>query len=302
MIFGSVLAEEDSAKPPVWLQVSPVSTAPISLAPGAEYNGEFTVSNIGSEDFVFKVYASPFSVVGEDYDHDYSSEKFYNQIHRWVTFEKTEFNLTAAAAPDEAPPEQKVKFHISVPEDVPAGSQHAVLFAESSGSNANINSTGIKAISRVGMRLIAKVDGETHKAVEITQYSLPTIYISFNHSQIAATSKVKNTGNVDANATYHFEVKPFFGGDSVFTDDKTALIYTDSEFRHSIAWEDTPSLGLFSVSYSVTIDDITQDETHVVLVMPAWLLIIILALLTFLVVWITLKVKKRRKLRSKMQL
>ncbi|MCL1839627.1 hypothetical protein FWF89_01315 [Candidatus Saccharibacteria bacterium] len=291
-IFGPVSAEKNDTKPAVWLQVSPTSRS-LSLEPGDTYDGEFTVSNIGSESFSFKVYASPFSVVGENYDHDYSSEKNYNQIHRWVTFDKTEFSL----AVDES---QVIIYHVNVPEDVPTGSQHAVLFAESSGNNTSSN--GIKAISRVGMRLIARVSGETNEGVEITDYSLPTLRISFNASQITATSKVKNTGNADAEARYNFEVKPFFGGDPVFSEEKTSLIYPDSEYRHNIAWENTPLLGLFSVTYSVSINKLTQDETRVVLVIPAWLLIILLILLTFLVIWIILKVKKRRKLRSKMQL
>jgi len=295
-IFGSVYAERDptAIKPAVWLQVSPTSRA-ITLNPGNEYDGEFTVSNIGSEDFVFKVYASPFSVIGEDYEHDYLSEKNYNQIHRWITVAESEFSLPVGES-------QIVKYHVSVPENAPGGSQHAVLFAESSGNNApSSNSSGIKAVSRVGMRLKANISGETQEDTEIIDYSVPALYVSFYGSQVTATSKIKNTGNIDAEAKYSFIINPFFGGDSVFSDDKTSLIYPESEYRHNVVWENTPLLGLFNVTYSVTVGDIVRDDKRVVLVMPAWLLVIILVLLTFLIIWITLTVKKRRGLRSRMQ-
>ena len=293
-LFGTANAE-DKPKPAVWLQVSPTSRS-ISLNPGSKYDGEFTVTNIGSEDFVFKVYASPFSVIGENYDHDYSSDKNYNQIHRWITFEKTEFELAVSES-------VIITYHVDVPDDVPAGSQHAVLFAESSGNNASTSGNGIRAVSRVGMRLVAHVSGETNTEVEITDYSLPTLYISFNSSKISATSKVKNTGNADAEARYRFEVKPFFGGDPVSPpEDRANLIYPDSEYRHTVTLDNTPLLGIFRVNYSVAINNLTRNETRTVLVAPAWLLIILLILLTFLIVWIILKIKKRRKFRSKMQL
>ena len=303
-ILGSVSAEE-KPKPAIWLQVSPTSQF-IEKAPGDKYDGEFTVNNIGSEDFLFKVYASPFSVIGENYDHDYKSEKNYNQISRWVTFEKTEFTLSALDDKGKCPENKTcstlVKYHVDIPESAPAGSQHAVLFAESSSVSSN-NNNGVRAIPRVGMRLVARISGKTHEEIEITDYSLPTLRISFNSSKITATSKVKNSGNTDAEAKYFFEVKPFFGGDPVSpAEDKSNLIYPDSEYRHNVTLSNTPLLGLFNVTYSVAINNLTRNETRVVLVAPAWLLVILLVLLTILVIWIILKFKKRRQLRSRMQL
>jgi hypothetical protein len=294
-VFGSVSAEESpTTKPAVWLQVSPTSRA-ITLNPSDKYDGEFTVTNIGSEDFIFKVYANPFSVTNESYDHDYLSEKNYNQIHRWITIPESEFSLPVGES-------QVVKFHVSVPENAPGGSQHAVIFAESSGNQASSsNSSGIKAISRVGMRLKANITGEIRESIEITEYNIPSLYIFFGGSQITATSKIKNTGNTDGEAKYNFEIKPFFGGDSVFVESKNSLIYPESEYRQTIAWENTPLLGLFTVNYSVAVNDIARAESRVVLVMPVWLLVIVLMLLTFLIIWITLTVKKRRKLRSRMR-
>ena len=286
-------AAENSFAPPVWPRVSPAKHS-VNLDPGSTYEGEFTVSNIGKEDFAFRVYVSPFSVVGEEYDHNYLVDQSYNQISRWVTFTKTEFDLPAGQS-------QTVNYRVNVPVDVPAGSQHAVLFAETSGS-LSTDASGLKTIPRVGMRLIANITGETREEVEITEYSLPTLHISLDNSLINATSKIKNTGNIDAEAKYHFEIKTFFGEDSVFNENQTRSIYPDSEFRHNAVWPNTPLLGLFYVTYSVSASDLIQDETRVVLVAPAWFVLVLLLLLTTLVIWLMLKFKKRLKLRSNVQL
>ena len=113
---------------------------------------------------------------------------------------------------------------------------------------------------------------------------------------------VKNTGNTDFEASYDVKISPFFGGgDSVFVENKTQLIYPDSELKSETVWEDTPLLGIFNVAYMVSAGDDVRDETFVVLVIPIWFIILVLALLTFIIVWITLKVKKRQQLRSRVK-
>ncbi len=193
-----VSAEEGSEEQPaVWLQVTPTSQS-LSLNPGDTYDGEYVVSNIGSEAFRFEVYASPFSVVGEVYDHNYTEDKTFNQIHRWVTFDQTEYSLPAKSAEtgDKAP-EVVVKYHVNVPEDAPGGSQHAVLFSESILEEDENAADGIKAKSRVGVRLAADIAGETKPGSEITEYKFPALYLSFGGSRLNASGKVKNTGNYD---------------------------------------------------------------------------------------------------------
>lgn len=284
--------EETETKPAVWVQVAPTHKT-LTLDPGDNYTSEFTVSNIGSEAFSFKAYASPFSVVGEDYRHDYYSDTNYNQIYRWVTFDQSEYSLAVGES-------ATVTFHVNVPEDVAGGSQHAVLFAESEGKSSGATE-GITAISRVGMRLAARISGETRDAVEITEYKMPRVHASFEASNVTATSKVKNIGNTDVEARFHFQVDPLFGGEPLHVEDRTHLIYPDSEYRHNVEWENTPLLGLFKVTYNVSAHQEAREGQFLVLVIPTWLIIIFIILLTALIIWIILKVKKRRQLRSRIQ-
>ncbi len=295
---NSVHAEASTTKNTPWLQISPTQKS-ITLDPGEIYRGEMTVSNIGSGSFDFKVYASPFNVVGDSYNDDYQSVTKYNQIHRWVTFEQKEYSLGSKE-------ERVVKYRIEVPKDVSAGGQYAMIFAESGGGSSN--SSGIKAISRVGMRLIARIKGETRENAEIVDYRTPKLYISFGRPKINASAKVKNTGNTDFEARYLFQIKTFFGDEEVYSNRnsqgaiETHLIYPESEYQHAVSWEGTPLLGLFKVTYTVSAKgEIRGDGAYLVLVMPAWLLGIIIILLTVLIIWIILKVKKRRQLRSKIR-
>ena len=292
LVSGAAHAEEPEVKPPVWLQISPTHKT-IELDPGAEYDDEFVVTNIGSEDFDFKVYASPFSVVGEEYNHNYESETKYNQISRWVSFDETEYSLAVGES-------QTVKYHINVPADVAGGSQHAVLFAESSGKN-NAPSEGIKAVSRVGIRLAALIHGETRFGAEITEYKTSSLYMSFGGSKITTAAKVKNTGNTDFEARFYLKITPFFSNEAVHVDNKAQLVYPESELKHESVWDNTPLLGLFNIQYTVSASNVVRDEKFVVLVIPIWFVLIVIMLLTFIIVWIIMRVKKRRQLRSKIQ-
>ena len=291
---SSVHAKDDATtSPTAWLQISPVSKR-AALDPGQEYDDEFTVQNIGSEEFDFKVSAAPYNVESGTYNLNFSDETTYSQIYRWISFEETEYTLAAGE-------KQVVKFHISVPEDVAAGGQYATIFAESGGSDSD--GGGIKTVSRVGMVLCAKISGEAREEAQVTAYDLPTFYSSFDAPKLKFNSTVKNSGNTDFEAAYHIEVNHLFGGENVYTKDFTYLILPESERNSETIWENTPLLGFFKVAYSITLPgEASRNETKLVIVIPPWLIVIFIALLTIIIVWITITIKKRRQLRSRLKL
>jgi hypothetical protein len=292
-VTGVVYAEEGSGdeKAPV-LQISPTMRR-ISLEPGEKKSDEMTVENAGNVDFSFRVYAAPYTVVGDEYEPDFATDTHFTQISRWVTFDKTEFTLK----PGE---KQVVNFHINVPKDVPAGGQYASIFAETINDDA-AKSNGIKTTARIGMIIYANVSGDTRVGAEIINFSLPTFYSAFNVPDITATARVRNTGNTDFEAIYRFKVEPLIG-DVVYDDEQVQVVLPDTERQIEMKWADTPLLGLFKVSFSVVAGDASEEITTMVLVLPPWLIIIMLLLLTFLTVWIIIKVKRREQLRSKFKL
>lgn len=290
-VSTAVFAEEgsdESEKPAVWLQVSPVSQR-LNLNPGDHGEYEMTVENIGSGDFTFKVYASPYNVVGEQYDLNFTEETPRSQIVRWINFEQSEYALAAGE-------KQIVKYTIDVPEDVAGGGQYATIFAESSGRALDANTSGVQTVSRIGMILYARVSGETREEANITDFNIQTYYSSGN---IGVTSKVENKGNTDFEAKYTLKISPLIGNPIYEPETKVHEVFPDSERRIDMAWENTPAFGIFRVTHSVTVPGETRSETRVVFVIPPFVIIIALVLLTFIAIWIIILVKRRRVAKAK---
>jgi len=290
LLLTPVNADDEPTKPAVWLQISPVSKR-LALEPGTTHEDSFIVENVGSEDFTFKVYASPYSVTNEDYNLSFTNENKFTQITRWIKFDQTQYELAVGE-------QQIVKFYIEVPEDVPAGGQYATIFAESGGKNTSMQSSGIKTVSRVGLVIYANLPGETNQTAELLDYSLPRFYLKGN---IAASSKIANSGNTDFEGRYRLEIRPIIG-DIIYEKDEIYSLLPETERRVEMLWDQTPMLGLFKVNYSVTAPDISSDETRLVLIVPLFVIIITLLLLTFIAVWIIITVKRRKGLRSKIRI
>jgi hypothetical protein len=278
---------DDDEKPAVWLQISPVSQR-LSLKPGDTGDYDFTVENIGSGEFTFKVYAAPYNVVGDNYDLNFTDETPRSQISRWITFDQDEYTL----APGD---KQIVPYHIAVPEDVPGGGQYATIFAESGGKALDTNTSGVQTISRIGMILYARIAGETREAAEIVDYKIQNFYTSGN---VAVSSKVKNSGNTDFEAQYSIKVTSFFGA-TAYEKSEVHEIFPDSERRVIMTWEHTPLFGIFHVTQTVSVPGSSRDETHLVLVIPPFMLIIALILLTFIIIWLIIFIKKRNVAKAK---
>ncbi|MDL2235760.1 hypothetical protein LJC07_06390 [Christensenellaceae bacterium OttesenSCG-928-L17] len=298
LLFSPVNAEdqENQPKPAVWLQVSPVSKR-LYLTPGANYEDSFQVENIGSEDFTFNVYASPYSVTGEDYEPEFIEETKYTQIARWIKFEQSEFDLAVGET-------QTVKYTVEVPEkdEVPDGGQYAVIFSESGGKKVEGEESsvgGIKTKSRIGLIVYASLGGETRESAELLEISVPTILFSGN---ITARSKIKNSGNTDFDVTYHFDITPIFSQEMVYQKDETHPILPDTERRVEMLWDKTPLLGIYKANYSITAPGINENKSYLILVVPLFVVIITLLLLTFLIVWIILTIKRRKALRKRMNI
>jgi hypothetical protein len=277
------------------IQISPTMKR-LDLEPGEKQTGEITIANSGKVNFSFKVYAAPYTVIGDEHEPNFNTETNFTQISRWISFEKTEYTI----APEK---EQIIKYVINVPEDVPAGGQYAAIFAETI-NNDDIGESSIgsiKTASRIGMIIYANIAGDTRASAEIIQFALPTFYSSFGMPDVTAIARVKNTGNTDFEATYRFKVEPLIGG-VVYDDEQVQVVLPDTERQAELKWAETPLLGIFKITFSVTAGDATREISTAVLVLPPWLIIIVLLLLTLLIVWLIIKVRRREQLKSKFRL
>lgn len=301
--FAPVVGAEDEegssqATPAVWLQISPVSNK-VTLVAGEQNDYSFTVSNIGSENFGYHVYAAPYSVTDEEYNVNFSNETNRTQISRWIKFYDSEGNLTDKASfKIDSGAKQTVNYRIEVPDDIPNGGQYATIFAESDETEGELTGSGIKTVSRVGLIVYGHTDGDTEDVAAITDFDIPTFMTS---GKISATSRVENNGNTDFEAIYDFEVSSIFGK-QLFTKSNAYNILPDTARRVTTEWNETPMMGFYKVHYKVTAlsGETTKEATKIVVIMPIWMIIISIILLTLIIIWVIILIRKRKERKSRL--
>lgn len=284
MVASPVFAED---RPDYRLQVSP-SKLDLELAPGKKVEKSFQVQNTGNKAFDFKVEVTPYTVVDEEYEPDYSSESKYTDLAKWVTFSQSE----GSVEPDGS---VKIDITIDVPKDVPAGGQYAsVMVSVDRGVEDSDDGAAIGMTQRIGLLLYSTVEGNTRKEGSVIDNKVPSFRFQ---PPIIATSTVENTGNVHAEATYTLQVFPLFGGEEVYSNEdnpETRTILPETKRYNEIAWEGAPALGIFKVKQTVNFlgkDDVTEK---IVFLCPIWFLFIVLLLIFVIVFWIVSRVRGRR--------
>ena len=308
LAFGSLFsfapaayAEDNSAeetKPAIWLQISPVSNKVVLVA-GEETEYSFTVSNIGSESFGYHVYAAPYTISDEDYNVSFNKETNRTQISRWIQFYKEDGSLANEAHFNiDKGAKQTIRYRIKVPDSIPAGGQYATIFAESDEVEGDITSSGIKTVSRVGLIVYGRTDGDTVDEAKITDFGFKTFMLSGN---IVAESRVENNGNTDFEATYDLNIQSIFGK-QLYSKTSSYNILPDTARRVATEWEETPLLGLYKVDYKVSAlnGQVTEEKSAIVVIMPIFVIVLGIILLTLIIVWIIILVRKRKERKSRL--
>lgn len=283
---SSVFADEKQAEQRI--QISPAIQDIGELKPGEKITETFKVQNIGTKTFNFKVGVSPYSVTDENYTQDYTNTNQYTDIVNWIGFSQTEGTI-------EPNGEVEIAYTITVPADVPAGGQYALIHAEVTPGETSGDGAGIATVQRVGMKLYTNVQGNTRKTGSIIENKVPSFM--FN-PPISATSIVENTGNTHTPAKYILQVFPFFGGEEVYTNEEnpdTLTILPETRRLNTITWPNSPQLGLFRVKQTVTIFDETSVTEKIVFICPIWFLFIVLLIIFCVVFWIISRIRNRNR-------
>lgn len=284
------IAYAEGEKNAIHLQVSPTKQK-ISLAPGSSYVGTFKVQNVGAAEFNYSVYATPYSVVNENYSPNYEGLTNYTQIAEWITFDTK--TATGKLQPGTS---VDVAYTVNVPKDAPTGGQYAALMAQTEDGN-DANAT-VAVVHRVGMILYAAVPGDTRETGEIIKNTVNTFY--FN-PPLTVSSLVKNTGNIEQTATYNVKIYPLFSNEAVFSteekDDKEKQldIIPDTSRFNSITWEGAPRIGIFSVEQTIEFAGQVSTNKKLVLICPLWLLFVIFAMLFFIIFWLVSRARDRKR-------
>ena len=284
-LFGVMPVSADGEKPDYRLQISPVRLD-LDLEPGTTSTGTFEVQNTGLKAYDFVLGVDPYSVTDENYSVDSETRTAYTDIVDWITFSQNEGHV-------EPNQNQEITVTVTVPDDVPAGGQYAMIYAEMVRDD-ELESTGVAVNHRVALLVFSEVEGNTRREGQVLETKIPTIL--FN-PPITATSLVENTGNVHATAYYTLQVFPLFGDEEVYTNEEnpaTLTILPETQRFNSISWDGAPQLGIFRVRETVTILDDTQTIEKIVFLCPIWFLFLILLIIFFVIFWLVSRARSRK--------
>lgn len=297
LVAPTVFAEDgefDNIAPE--LSVVP-ATASVSLKPGASVDYSLVVTNDKPEDLKITAYAAPYSIRNEEYDVDFESETPRTQLSRWIKFVNGDGSVTdtyKTVVPGNS--KAYVNYRITIPEDIPAGGQYASIFVQTGDSEKQMESSGLQAVSRVGVILYGRGLGETDERAEITETSVPAFMPS---GPITASALVKNTGNTDIEVEYSFTVNSIVGAELYHAEGKDPIL-PDASRRIKSEWENTQPMGIFRVSYRVSTLDQVYETSKLVIILPVYMIVLAVFILTLLIIWIIILVRKRRERKSRL--
>lgn len=278
------------------LTVAP-ATANVSLKPGASVDYTLVVTNDKNEDLDITAYVAPYSIKNEDYDVDFDTDTNRTQLSRWVKFVNADGSVTDTyKATIPAASKGYINYRVTIPEDIPAGGQYAAIFVQTGDNAKPLESSGLQAISRVGVILYGRSTGETDERAEISEVSVPTFLLN---GPVTGSALVTNQGNTDIEVEYSFTVNSIVGTELYHTEGKDPIL-PDASRRIKSEWDSTQPMGIFRVTYHVSALDQSYDVSKLIIIMPVYMIVIAIFVLTLLIIWIIILIRKRRERKSRL--
>ena len=308
----NLYADEETEEEPSAPQGASISITPVSkvfqLASGSEYDSSFKVNNMGDTDMKIEVYAAPYAYVYSDeedaYKLGFSTENNYTQMSRWIRIKDTEGNYVKKPTFTIPPKEElEIFYRVTTPESIPAGGQYAVIFAHTLTSVVSAN--GIKTEASPGIVIYGRsTEGETIVKASISNMEIRQRDESSEEAKnlFNGYAKIKNEGNVDFTATGVLKVEGFLSGAHYETPQNAGRVSVipDAELTISDKWDETPDFGIFKVTWTVTAGEETETVEKTIVLIPVYMILIMIMLLTFAVVWIIMMARKRKERRSRL--
>ena len=249
------------------LTVSPTSISP-EIAPGSNYKGEMLVINQGELDYQYKVYATPYSVTGEDYKPYFTPVDGAVDITKWFTFGKDSSVLKIGN-------EDRIPFTITVPQGTGAGSYYAVVFAET----ADKGSSGVITRKRVGMVVYLRVSGTAKEQGKVTDWDVPWL----QEAPFGAKVKIANEGSVHFQSKVNITISDLFGSQK-YAYERDPQILPQKLRSVPVIWENGATFGLFKVEGPVSYLNKTEAlPTRLVLIANMQMRLLIVGVIVALI-------------------
>lgn len=266
------------------LEISPASNS-IELGNGESYSGEMSVRNSTDSDMKVKMSVGSYSIENSNYNSpNYDKESKYSVIRDWIRLDKTDFTLASGQS-------TIVTYTVVVPDNPPAGTQYATIFASTTPDDKPEGS-GITATSRIGMVLSAYMkDGETIEQASIQNEKIAGYQPT---SPLKASFSVKNEGNVGADVTYSMTVKSAINGTEVYkSDTESSSIYPESTRNFNINW-DGVGIGFYNVEMNINLNGTNHTIKKLVCTIPIWIIILIIVAIISLIAYAVINYRMRK--------
>lgn len=289
------------------ISLMPVSKI-LQISPSAEYEDSITVNNDGDNEIEIEVFSAPYAYVFSEEEQSYklgfNTETNFTQITRWITFQKSDGSWEKRAV-FKIPAHDKVsvKYKVTTPSSIPEGGQYAVIFAHT--LTGVVSASGIRTEASPGMVLFGRsTTGEVKTVAQISgmeaQYGIHGD--DTQKSYFYGAAKVKNDGNIDFNASGTLKVDPIIGFGNYETPDSHGRISVipESELDLSDKWEDSPSFGLYKVTWTVKAGSETETIETLIFVNPVIGIIILIIVLTIITIWSIFFIRRRKARRSRL--
>ncbi len=292
------------------LELTPSGTR-LTLSPGDVLEGKaahcpseneegcaITVKNIGTAPVRYKVYASPYAVHGEDNELSFAEEASttYTQLSKWLTVQGPDGEYASEAIFQVQPGEtQTVHYKVEVPQEIPGGSQYAVIWAQIMADDEDAG--GIQTIGQVGAVLTGRSTEDIRETAVISEYDFTRFTFG---DPLHAQATIENTGNVDFMAHSYYTAKTIFGKELYQEEIKTPA-YPGTTYHVNFEWakDKMPFLGIFHVEWKVVAADAEHTESHVVVIMPIIVIIVLVLLLTVMIIWTIIIIRKRKERKAR---
>ncbi len=266
------------------IQISPTIQR-VTLDPGAHYEGNLTIVNIGQSDLGYTLSIKPYQVTGEDYQAIFDVHNGYTQITNWISFPENSGNI----APGEV---KNVAYVIDVPLDAPGGGQFATLFAETNDAGQSV-----KYNANVGTVLLAHINGETREEGKILETNIPGFILN---PPVTATVRLENKGNIDEEVKNTLEIKNYFSGEVIYEDTtpQTNTLLPGTSRTLTLVVNDVPRLGVLKASLTTEYMNDAEITTRTIFVCPLWFIAIIALIILTIVARIVAKKRDDRRTRA----
>ncbi|MFZ1258324.1 MAG: hypothetical protein WAQ25_02535 [Candidatus Saccharimonas sp.] len=235
----------------------------IVIGQGETKNDSFIILNDGQVPYDFTVYGGPYSVKGEEYAQDFTTETANSDAYKWIQFEKTTWHL-------EPGKKAVVPFTIRVGTNVPAGGHYGVIFIEQQIIDTQVAGNKIERKKRLGLLLHVNVGGVTNVQAEIKNIGIVGYQPS---APLTATARVSSSGTTDFKAGVTIAVMDVFGNVRYQAKNEYTILPNTTRLIE-MNWPNSPWFGLYKVHMDVGVPGDSKAQESYVVIAPRWLLFI----------------------------